>query len=72
MAASHRSRTRELPGNYPFSVKDSLIRQVTESWKELAKNCFQEVEQILRSHIGRLVWDHFNKYEHSGLLEEIG
>ena len=67
----HRSRTRELPGNYPFSVKENLIRESTEKWKVLTEDCFREVERILNEHVIHVLGDHFGPYAHGGLLDEL-
>ena len=67
----HRSRTRELPGNYPFSVKENLIRESTKKWKALADGCFLEVERILNEHVMYILEDHFVPYAHGGLLDEL-
>ena len=67
----YRSRTRELPGNFPFSVKENLIRGSTEKWKTLTENCFQEVEEILFKYMNDIIEEHFASYVHGGLLREI-
>lgn len=66
-----RSRTRELPGNCPFTVKELLINQSVKRWSALAQDCFDEIEHILTSHVDRLVDTHFLKYEHGGLRDTV-
>ncbi|KAG8901001.1 hypothetical protein FRB99_005637 [Tulasnella sp. 403] len=64
---AERSRTKELPGNYPFSVKSDLIKESTEGWKTLAMDCFEKVEGLLRDHVEELVARHFRLYMHGDL-----
>ncbi|KAG8901990.1 hypothetical protein FRB99_004974, partial [Tulasnella sp. 403] len=64
---AERSRTKELPGNYPFSVKSDLIQDATEDWRKLATDCFEKVEALLRDHVDELVNRHFKLYMHGDL-----
>jgi len=65
------SRTRELPGNYPFSVKQSLIAESTGLWNDLAIDCFDEVKTIIDAHLGNLIDEHFDNYNHGGLKAAV-
>ncbi|KAG8994201.1 hypothetical protein FRB90_000509 [Tulasnella sp. 427] len=71
MDLAERSRTRELPGNYPFAVKVTYINETNRSWRDLAENCFGKVQDIMGDHMRRLVQDHFGRYAHGGLLEAV-
>lgn len=66
-----RSRTRELPGNYPFSVKERLILESVKQWSDLSHECFTEVKDIVVKHIIRVVEDHFKGYNNGGLKEAV-
>jgi len=66
-----RSRTRELPGNYPFSIKERLIMESVKRWSALSKECFNEVEDIVANHVDRLIETHFAKYDHGGLKDTV-
>ncbi|KAG8894787.1 hypothetical protein FRB99_001000, partial [Tulasnella sp. 403] len=66
-----RSRTRELPGNYPFAVKEKLIMESVWHWRALADGCFKEVEKIVIEYVEQLIQEHFSKYSHGGLLETV-
>lgn len=68
---AERSRTRELPGNYPFAVKVTLIDEATKTWRKLAGECFETVRDAMVDHVGRLVKEHFGKYAHGGLLDKV-
>ncbi|KAG8918972.1 hypothetical protein FRC01_001550 [Tulasnella sp. 417] len=71
MDLAKRSRTRELPGNYPFSVKERLILESVQQWSALAQECFTEVKDIVVKHIIRIVEEHFKAYSNGGLKEAV-
>ncbi|KAG8948033.1 hypothetical protein FRC04_010075 [Tulasnella sp. 424] len=71
MDLARRSRTRELPGNYPFSVKERLILESVCQWSDLAQECFTEVKDIVVKHIIRVVEEHFKGYNNGGLKEAV-
>ncbi|KAG8913177.1 hypothetical protein FRC00_002894 [Tulasnella sp. 408] len=71
MDLAQRSRTRELPGNFPFSVKEALINQSTRSWRDIATECFQEVWDRMVEHVNRLIEDHFGRYTRGGLKVDV-
>ncbi|KAG8894909.1 hypothetical protein FRB99_000918 [Tulasnella sp. 403] len=66
-----RSRTRELPGDYPSSVKEMIFLESAKRWKALAQQCFKDVESVVSQHLDHLVKDHFGKHSYGGLLEAI-
>ncbi|KAG8981461.1 hypothetical protein FRB90_007245, partial [Tulasnella sp. 427] len=71
MDMAQQYRTRELPGNFPFSVKEILISSSTNQWREIATECFQEVADNLTDHVMRLINSHFGRYAHGGLEDDI-
>jgi len=68
---ARRSRTRELPGNYPFSVIKNLVNQSTQRWESIADACFQEVERLVTKHIQLLIDQHFGPYSSGGLKADV-
>ncbi|KAG8898577.1 hypothetical protein FRB99_007343 [Tulasnella sp. 403] len=68
---SKKSRTRELPGNYPFAVKERLIMESVRHWRTLADECFKEVQKIVIEYVEQLIREHLSKYSHGGLLETV-
>ncbi|KAG9043513.1 hypothetical protein FS837_009473, partial [Tulasnella sp. UAMH 9824] len=71
MDLAKRSRTRELPGNYPFSVKERLILESVRQWSSLADECFAEVIDIVVKHTVRVVEEHFKGSNNGGLKEAV-
>ncbi|KAG8931126.1 hypothetical protein FRC01_001827 [Tulasnella sp. 417] len=65
------SRTRELPGNFPFSVKEALISHCTSQWREIASQCFQEVSDHLLDHVRHLIETQFGRYTGGGLKADV-
>ncbi|KIO22294.1 hypothetical protein M407DRAFT_216700 [Tulasnella calospora MUT 4182] len=65
------SRTRELPGNFPFSVKEALISHCTGQWREIASQCFQEVSDYLLDHVRYLIETQFGRYTGGGLKADV-
>jgi hypothetical protein len=53
------ARTRELPDNYPFVVQWNYIKGFTQKWSPPAMILFDEVYEILRADLGKLVEVHF-------------
>jgi len=71
MDLAQRSRTRELPGNYPFLVKKQLIAETVVTWKTLAAHCLDEIHELLDDHVKNLVTEHFQKYILGGLRDAV-
>ncbi|EGN94811.1 hypothetical protein SERLA73DRAFT_162866 [Serpula lacrymans var. lacrymans S7.3] len=71
MDLARRSRTRELPGIYPYSVRETLIKEFTSNWEKLMNDCFETVEDILNTHVNMILRDHFAYYTHGGLLDQV-
>ncbi|KAG8879139.1 hypothetical protein FRB97_001919 [Tulasnella sp. 331] len=65
------SRTRELPGNYPFLVKKQLIAETVVTWKTLATRCLDEIQEILDDHVKTVVAEHFSQYVLGGLRDTV-
>ncbi|KAK7471940.1 hypothetical protein VKT23_000046 [Stygiomarasmius scandens] len=62
------SRTRELPGNYPYIVQEKYIRQIIKRWSEPAKTLCEQVHELTLEYVLRMVQKHFKNFG-LGLLE---
>ncbi|KIO22299.1 hypothetical protein M407DRAFT_216722 [Tulasnella calospora MUT 4182] len=62
---------KELPGNFPFSVKEVLISRSTTQWRDIAAQSFQEVWDHLVNHANRLIDIHFGRYSRGGLKDDV-
>jgi len=71
MDLARRTRTRELPGNYPFTVKEMLIVEAVSTWRRLATKCFEDVQKILTTHLIGLINDNFGKLASGGLRDTV-
>ncbi|KAG8994200.1 hypothetical protein FRB90_000508, partial [Tulasnella sp. 427] len=71
MDIAQQSRTREFPGNFPFSVKEAFVTRSTKSWRSLANECFQEVWNHVVDNVNRLIEDQFERYTRGGLKEDV-
>ncbi|KAG8994198.1 hypothetical protein FRB94_010069 [Tulasnella sp. JGI-2019a] len=67
MDVAVKSRTRELPGNYPFLAKKLLIIETILTWKSLASKCLDEVQELLDDHVKTVITDHFRNQALGGL-----
>jgi len=67
MDLAKKFRTRELPGNYPFTVKGMLITEAVMTWKQLANKCFEEVQALVTENLTDLIDDHFQNQISGGL-----
>lgn len=65
----HRSRSRELPGNFPFVVQREYIKDILTKWEGPAMRLCEKVFQILMEHTRELVHRHFSTFG-QGLLEQ--
>lgn len=68
---ARRARTRELPGNYPFSVKAYYIFRFLEKWESPTFDCFEGAFKTFVEDLAKLVDEHFGVYVHGGLLSQI-
>ncbi|KAJ7731892.1 P-loop containing nucleoside triphosphate hydrolase protein [Mycena metata] len=59
----HRSITRELPGNIPFSAKKTLITSFQHTWLACARDCFNVVKQSMLALLMRCIDEKFGRYE---------
>ncbi|KAG8916491.1 hypothetical protein FRC02_003804 [Tulasnella sp. 418] len=71
MEMAKKSRTRELPGNYPLTVTENIIKSILQSWGTYASKCFESVKETLFEQITQLIGIHFEKYSHSGFSDEV-
>ena len=65
----HRSRTRELPGNYPFYVQLTYIDAFTQKWRQPAFDLATAVYDELGKQLKALAQKHFHGFGR-GLLEQ--
>ncbi|QRV92126.1 dynamin central region protein [Ceratobasidium sp. AG-Ba] len=61
------ARTRELPGEFPFAVKEELIIRTIESWRVPAEEAFVRAQDIFLQRLTALVEKHFGKHAYGGL-----
>jgi GTPase SAR1 family protein len=71
MKRANRTRTIELSGNYPLSVKETLIKEFWSRWRVSVLDCYEQSQAILNDHVYDLIEEHFGKYEHGGFLEAV-
>jgi len=62
-----RSVSRELPGNYPYTVKVDLVKRYLQHWERPSKALVQEVETRLRKELRKVVETEFAEHVHGGL-----
>ncbi|KAK0479205.1 P-loop containing nucleoside triphosphate hydrolase protein [Armillaria novae-zelandiae] len=56
------SRTRELPGHYPFDVPESYIVEFTDTWHISAQILCKAVYAILSDHVDKLIAQHLKSF----------
>ncbi|KAJ7580963.1 P-loop containing nucleoside triphosphate hydrolase protein [Mycena floridula] len=69
MARVSESRSRELPGNYPYIVHVEFIADCVSRWKAPAMRLSREVHALALKHADTLIKKHFNAFE-QGTLEQ--
>lgn len=65
------SRTRELPGHYPFDVPESYIAEFTETWHISAQILCKAVYAILIDHVDKLIVRHFGSFGQKVLEQRV-
>ncbi|KAG8903486.1 hypothetical protein FRB99_003229 [Tulasnella sp. 403] len=65
----HKSLTRELPFNVPFSAKEGLIREAMKEWEEHCMECFKVVREAVAEQLDTLVEKHFGRFSRTSLLD---
>lgn len=68
---AHQSRTRELPGSYPFVVQETLIKAIIEQWNTPMQVLCNTVFSILVEYVKRLVTAHFGSFGQGGLEQRV-
>lgn len=53
------SRTRELPGHYPFVVQTMFIKDIVEKWRGPAMHLCRTVTELVQEHLNDIVAKHF-------------
>lgn len=66
---AQRARTRELPGNYPFVVQQSLIGKTIKKWHFPSQILVKTVHALVMEHCKKLVTEHFSHFG-QGTLEQ--
>ncbi|KAJ7587575.1 P-loop containing nucleoside triphosphate hydrolase protein [Mycena floridula] len=69
MARVSESRSRELPGNYPYIVHVEFIADCVSRWKAPAMRLSREVHALALKHVDTLIKKHFNAFG-QGTLEQ--
>ncbi|KAJ7249503.1 P-loop containing nucleoside triphosphate hydrolase protein [Mycena haematopus] len=65
------SRTRELPGHYPFVVQKSFIAEFTAKWAAPAQLLCRAVHSTLAQHVKELITRHFSSFGQGGLMQRV-
>ncbi|KAJ7036791.1 P-loop containing nucleoside triphosphate hydrolase protein [Mycena alexandri] len=65
------SRTRELPGYYPFAVQKSFIREFTAQWAAPAQVLCRVVHSALSQHVKALIAQQFSQFGQGGLERNV-
>ncbi|KAG6329455.1 hypothetical protein ID866_9634 [Astraeus odoratus] len=65
------SRTRELPGHYPFVVQKAYITEFVKKWREPAITLFDAVNEITRKDVEKLVHKHFGRMGRGSAKQSI-
>ncbi|KAJ7769899.1 P-loop containing nucleoside triphosphate hydrolase protein [Mycena metata] len=65
------SRTRELPGHYPFAVQKSFIREFTAQWAAPAQVLCRVVHSALSQHVKTLIGQQLSQFGQGGLERNV-
>ncbi|RXW23709.1 hypothetical protein EST38_g2143 [Candolleomyces aberdarensis] len=68
---AHQARTRELPGNYPFVVQQTFIKDIIAMWSAPALVYLEAVQAILSGYVKKLVTEHFENFGQGTLEQRI-
>ncbi|KZV86781.1 hypothetical protein EXIGLDRAFT_774260 [Exidia glandulosa HHB12029] len=71
MRVATEARTRELPGNYPFSVKAYYIFRFLKMWEGPTFDCFEVAFKGFVEDLAILIDEHFGLYVNGGLLSQV-
>jgi hypothetical protein len=66
-----RARTRELPGNYPFVVQETFIKNIIQQWDTPAQDLCKTVFELLMKYVKKLVNAHFGLFGQGGLEQRV-
>lgn len=66
-----RSRTRELPGNFPFVVKQAMISECTQAWERPARQLCSQVYSLVHAEVKAAVIEHFESYGQGILAQTL-
>ncbi|KAJ3563691.1 hypothetical protein NP233_g8780 [Leucocoprinus birnbaumii] len=65
------SRTRELPGNYPFVVQQTFINECVKEWRNPAQALCKSVYDTLSSYLKKMINTHFAHFGQGMLQHRI-
>lgn len=65
------ARSRELPDNYPFDVKQSYIDEFVDKWKPPCNTLHHAVTEIVGEYMKELATVHFSRFSHNGLDQRV-
>lgn len=65
------ARTRELPGNFPFSVQKSIIDKVIKKWHAPTQVLCRAVHTIVLEHLKKLIKKHFAEFGQGHLEQRV-
>ncbi|KAG8813825.1 hypothetical protein FRC17_001407, partial [Serendipita sp. 399] len=63
--------TRELPGNYPYAIKQKYIAHFTANWLQPAQVFFGAVERQFSRRLKTLIANHFGSHRAGGLEKAV-
>ncbi|KAG9102361.1 hypothetical protein FS749_004147 [Ceratobasidium sp. UAMH 11750] len=65
------ARTRELPGEFPFAVKQELVVRTIDSWRVPVEEVFDRAQNIFFERLTALVDKHFGNHAYGGLRAAV-
>ncbi|KAK7030959.1 hypothetical protein VNI00_013906 [Paramarasmius palmivorus] len=65
------ARTRELPSNHPYIVKEGYVSAITRRWFTPAEALCKEVFELTSHVVGELIGDHFSDFGQGSLERQI-
>ncbi|KAJ8514913.1 hypothetical protein ONZ45_g7596 [Pleurotus djamor] len=71
MARAQKARARELPDNYPFVVRASFIKTITEQWHTPTRVLCTQVYNVLVKHVKKLIHQHFETFGQGALEQRV-
>jgi hypothetical protein len=66
-----RSRTRELPGHFPFVVIENFVKEITDQWVIPAQDYVDEVHDVVANYVSDLIRERFGSHAAGGLQQHV-